>query len=123
MAEQADDESDMAVKTRLGSALLSSQGIQGRSGMDALLVEVSRTIEAYRATDPGARVDRIILAGTVGVSHPRGLAAIMTETGGGTMRGATGCAVIACIVLPLTGLRNVSDTTAVITLVRATSSQ
>ncbi len=37
--------------------------------MDALLVEVSRTVEAYRATDPGARVDRILLAGTGGLNE------------------------------------------------------
>lgn len=35
--------------------------------MDSLLVEVNRTIEAYRATDLGAKLDRIMLAGTVGV--------------------------------------------------------
>lgn len=35
--------------------------------MDSLLVEVSRTIEAYRASDPGARVDQIVLAGTGGI--------------------------------------------------------
>jgi type IV pilus assembly protein PilM len=39
------------------------------SPMDQLLVEVNRTIEAYRITDPGARIDQIILAGTCGVDQ------------------------------------------------------
>ena len=39
------------------------------SAMDQLLVEVSRTIEAYRITDPGAHIDQIILAGTCGVDQ------------------------------------------------------
>ncbi len=37
--------------------------------LDVLLVEVNRTIAAYRATDLGAAIDRIILAGTVGVDE------------------------------------------------------
>lgn len=32
--------------------------------LDALLIEVSRTVEAYRATSPGAKLDAIVLAGT-----------------------------------------------------------
>lgn len=36
-------------------------------GMDTLLVEVNRTLGAYRSTDPGAKIDRILLAGTVQV--------------------------------------------------------
>jgi len=37
---------------------------QGAPAMDSLLVEINRTIAAYRSTDAGARIDRIILAGT-----------------------------------------------------------
>jgi len=37
--------------------------------LDALLIEVSRTIQAYRASDAGARIDRIILSGTGGADE------------------------------------------------------
>ena len=37
--------------------------------LDGLLIEVSRTIQAYRAGDPGAKLDRIILSGTGGVDE------------------------------------------------------
>jgi type IV pilus assembly protein PilM len=37
--------------------------------LDALLIEVSRTLQAYRASDAGARIDRIILSGTGGVDE------------------------------------------------------
>jgi len=37
--------------------------------LDALLIEVSRTLQAYRAGDAGARIDRIILSGTGGVDE------------------------------------------------------
>lgn len=37
--------------------------------METLLIEVSRTIEAYRATAPGTTIDRIMLAGTGSISR------------------------------------------------------
>jgi type IV pilus assembly protein PilM len=37
--------------------------------IDALLIEVNRTITAYRATDPGAQFDRIVLSGSVGIDE------------------------------------------------------
>ncbi len=42
---------------------------QRRTALDALLVEVGRTVEAYRATDPGAQIDRIVLAGLAGTDR------------------------------------------------------
>jgi uncharacterized OsmC-like protein len=35
--------------------------------METLLLEVSRTIQAYRAIDPGSQLDRIVLAGSAGL--------------------------------------------------------
>ncbi len=37
--------------------------------MDNLLIEVNRTIAAYRATDLGSTIDRVVLAGTAGISE------------------------------------------------------
>lgn len=39
------------------------------AAIDALLVEVGRTLEAYRVGDPGAKLDVIILAGTCGIDQ------------------------------------------------------
>jgi hypothetical protein len=37
--------------------------------MDNLLIEVNRTIAAYRATDVGSTIDRVVLAGTAGIGE------------------------------------------------------
>ncbi|MHC4797426.1 MAG: pilus assembly protein PilM [Planctomycetota bacterium] len=37
--------------------------------LEVLLIEVSRTIQAYRATDPAAHLDRIVLAGSAGIDR------------------------------------------------------
>jgi hypothetical protein len=52
-----------------GTIPLVDDGMPRMSPMDAQLIEVSRTVEAYRATAPGATIDRIILAGTEGVDQ------------------------------------------------------
>ncbi len=52
-----------------GTIPLVDDGLPRPSPMDALLIEVSRTVEAYRATAPGATIERIILAGTEGVDQ------------------------------------------------------
>ncbi|NLX21393.1 MAG: pilus assembly protein PilM [Phycisphaerae bacterium] len=52
-----------------GTIPLVDDGMPRMSPMDALLIEVSRTVEAYRATAPGATIDRIILAGREGVDQ------------------------------------------------------
>jgi hypothetical protein len=40
-----------------------------RSAVQALLLEVTRSLEAYRARDPGARVDHAVVSGDVGVEE------------------------------------------------------
>lgn len=45
----------------------SEEGFARPSPMEALIIEVSRTVQAYRASDPGASIDRIVLAGTEGI--------------------------------------------------------
>lgn len=50
--------------TPLADEFLPKQG-----PLDGLLIEVSRTIQAYRASDAGARIDRIIVSGTSGADE------------------------------------------------------
>ncbi len=46
---------------------LDSQTAAAQDAVAALMVELTRSIEAYRATDPAAHLDRIIVAGATGV--------------------------------------------------------
>lgn len=43
------------------------QSTGGGSSVDELLVEVTRTVEAYRAGDPGAKIDQVVVSGACGV--------------------------------------------------------
>ncbi|MBP7934781.1 MAG: pilus assembly protein PilM [Phycisphaerae bacterium] len=45
----------------------SDEGFARPAPMEALIIEVNRTVQAYRASDPGATIDRIVLAGTEGI--------------------------------------------------------
>ncbi len=50
--------------SRAASVSIPPEGLTSDGVMDALLVEVGRTVEAYRATDPGSRMAAVVLAGT-----------------------------------------------------------
>jgi type IV pilus assembly protein PilM len=44
-------------------------GDRGGSSVDELLVEITRKVAAYRASDPAAAIDRVIVAGSCGIEE------------------------------------------------------
>jgi type IV pilus assembly protein PilM len=65
------------VFSRAASVSVPAAGEASTAGRDAgeagtaadLLLEVTRSLEAYRVTDPGMRIDRIVVAGATGVEE------------------------------------------------------
>lgn len=58
-----------APEDQVGVSSSREEAVSRPAAIDALLIEVSRTLQAYRATDPGAAIDRIVLAGTEGIDQ------------------------------------------------------
>ncbi len=57
-----------ASPTAEGTIPLLDDAVPRPRPIESLLIEVSRTVEAYRATAPGSAINRVVLAGTVALS-------------------------------------------------------
>jgi len=71
LLETEDDEAPILTitSTEDGGIPLADDHLPSPGAMETLMVEVNRTIQAYRSTDPGAEIERILLAGTVGINE------------------------------------------------------
>jgi type IV pilus assembly protein PilM len=59
----------MAVSEEDHGIPLEDDNVTRPEPMEILLIEVNRTIQAYRATEPGAHLDRVVLTGSVTINQ------------------------------------------------------